>query len=138
MAAQTSPQPTSLTVLDWAGATVWVVGFFFEAVGDWQLTRFKANPNNKGKVLNTGLWRYTRHPNYFGEAVLWWGYFMIAVSAGGYWTVYSPILMTFLLLRVSGVTLLEKTLTKERTGYDSYIESTSAFIPLPPRKPRRS
>lgn len=135
LAAQNSPEPATLTALDWLGAAAWLVGFLFEAVGDWQLVRFKANPDNKGKVLNTGLWRYTRHPNYFGEAVLWWGYFLIALAAGGWWSLYSPILMTFLLVRVSGVALLEKTLTKERTGYTDYIQSTSPFIPMPPRKP---
>lgn len=134
MAAQIGPQPQSLAALDWIGVGLWLVGFFFEAVGDWQLVRFKADPSNAGKVLNTGLWYYTRHPNYFGEAVLWWGYFMIAAGAGGLWTIYSPVLMTFLLVRVSGVALLERTLTKERKGYHEYITSTSAFVPWFPKK----
>jgi steroid 5-alpha reductase family enzyme len=134
LSAQIAPEPDHLTVLDMSGALLWAIGFFFEAIGDWQLTRFKADPGNKGKVLQTGLWRYSRHPNYFGEAALWWGYFVIALGVGGYWTLYSPILMTILLLRVSGVTLLEKSLTKTRPEYQAYIERTSAFIPWFPRE----
>jgi steroid 5-alpha reductase family enzyme len=134
LAAQINPQPDHLTPLDVVGAAIWVIGFFFEAVSDWQLVRFKTDPANKGTVLHTGLWRYSRHPNYFGEATLWWGYFLIALTAGGYWTVYSPILMTVLLLRVSGVALLEKSLTKTRPEYQVYVDSTSAFIPWFPRQ----
>jgi len=134
LAAQIGPQPEALTVLDWAGLALWLVGFSFEAIGDWQLVRFKADPANAGSVLNTGLWAYTRHPNYFGEAVLWWGYFLIAAGAGGYWSIFSPVLMTFLLVRVSGVALLERTLTKERKGYTEYVARTSAFIPWFPKK----
>lgn len=134
LAAQIGPQPDHLTLLDALGAALWAIGFFFETLGDWQLVRFKADPGNKGKVLNSGLWRYSRHPNYFGEAALWWGFFLIALAAGGYWTVYSPILMTVLLLRVSGVTLLEKSLTKTRPEYQAYIDTTSAFVPWFPRK----
>jgi steroid 5-alpha reductase family enzyme len=113
---------------------VWLVGFFFEASGDFQLARFKANPANKGKVLDRGVWRYTRHPNYFGDATQWWAYYLFALAAGGWWTIFSPIIMTALLLRVSGVTLLEKTLTTTKPGYKEYVESTSAFIPWFPRK----
>lgn len=134
LAAQYSPTPARLTVLDILGVLLWAVGLFFEAVGDWQLARFKADPANKGKVMDRGLWRYTRHPNYFGEATLWWGYFLIALAAGGWWTFYSPILMTFLLLRVSGVALLEKGLSETKPKYKDYIQRTSAFFPLPPRK----
>jgi steroid 5-alpha reductase family enzyme len=134
LATQTSSSPDELTVSDWLGCAIWIVGFAFETIGDLQLARFKADPANKDKILRAGLWRYSRHPNYFGEAVLWWGYFVIALGAGGLWTVYSPILMTFLLLRVSGVTLLEKSLTASKPGYKEYIESTSAFIPWSPRK----
>lgn len=120
---------------DLVGVSLWVVGFLFEVVADLQLARFKANPDNKGKVLNSGLWRYSRHPNYFGESVLWWGLFLIAVSVpNGLWTVFSPILMTTLLLKVSGVAMLEKTITERRPKYRNYIESTSAFIPWPPKK----
>jgi steroid 5-alpha reductase family enzyme len=135
LAAQFSPTPARLTVLDGLGAVVWVIGFIFEAGGDWQLARFKRDPENKGKVLRTGLWAYTRHPNYFGDATQWWGYFLIALAArGGFWTIFSPILMTVLLLRVSGVALLERSLAETKPQYRDYIESTSAFFPLPPRK----
>jgi steroid 5-alpha reductase family enzyme len=133
LAAQSSGTPARLTLLDIAGTVVWAVGFFFEAFGDLQLARFKADPVNKGRVLDSGVWRYTRHPNYFGDSAQWWGYYLIAACAGGWWTVFSPILMTLLLLRVSGVALLEKTL-ETRPGYKEYIAKTSAFIPWFPRK----
>lgn len=133
LAAQNGSAPDRLSVLDWMGLLVWLVGFFFEALGDYQLARFRANPQNNGKVLNTGVWRYTRHPNYFGDSAQWWGYFLIAAAAGGLWTIFSPILMTTLLLRVSGVTLLEKSL-ESRPGYKEYVETTSAFVPWFPRK----
>ena len=120
--------------LDLAGVTLFVVGFFFEAVGDWQLARFKRDPANAGKVLDSGLWRYTRHPNYFGNACLWWGLFALAWSAGGWWTVVSPLLMTWLLLKVSGVSLLESDITERRPKYRDYKERTSAFLPWPPKK----
>jgi steroid 5-alpha reductase family enzyme len=132
LAAQYGAKPAQLIVSDYLGMFLWVVGFFFEATGDSQLKHFRADPANKGKVMSKGVWRYTRHPNYFGDATQWWGYFLIAVSAGGWWTIFSPILMTFLLLRVSGVALLEKTL-ETRPGYKEYIDQTSAFIPWFPR-----
>lgn len=119
--------------LDAAGVTLWVVGMVFEVGGDAQLARFKADPDNEGKVLDTGLWRYTRHPNYFGEFTLWWGYYLLAVSAGGWWTLLSPLLMSFLLLRVSGVALLEKDIGERRPKYQEYIERTNAFFPGPPK-----
>lgn len=135
LAAQYSPQPDNLTLVDFLGVIIWGAGFFFEAVGDWQLTRFRANPANKGKVLDTGLWRYTRHPNYFGDAVAWWGYFLIALAApNGFLTIYGPLLMTFFLVRVSGVALLEKSLATKKPDYQDYIRRTSAFIPRPPRR----
>ncbi|NPV78066.1 MAG: DUF1295 domain-containing protein [Anaerolineae bacterium] len=121
------------TLLDLLGLAVWAVGFFFESVGDFQMARFKANPANKGKVMDRGVWRFTRHPNYFGDAAQWWGFYILATPAGGWWTVFSPLLMTFLLLSVSGVALLEKTLAS-RPGYKEYIENTSSFFPWPPRK----
>jgi steroid 5-alpha reductase family enzyme len=133
LAAQFRSTPNRLTVLDFLGAALWLIGFFFEAVGDLQLARFKADPANKGMVMKHGVWRYTRHPNYFGDAAQWWGFFLIAASAGGWWTVFSPFIMTLFLLRVSGVTLLEKTLSS-RPGYNEYIASTSAFVPWFPRK----
>jgi steroid 5-alpha reductase family enzyme len=132
--AQYSPTPEAITILDVLGLIVWIVGFYFEAVGDAQLARFRADPNNKGKVLNTGLWAYTRHPNYFGDAAQWWGFYLIALSAGGWWTIFSPLLMTLMLIKVSGVGLLEKTLAKTKPGYAEYMRTTSAFIPWPPRR----
>lgn len=132
LAAQLTNTP--LFWLDYLAVAVWMVGFFFEAVGDWQLARFKANPANKGKVLDSGVWRYTRHPNYFGDSTQWWGYYLVAAAAGGWWTVFSPILMTLFLMRVSGVTLLEKSLKDEKPGYKEYIETTSEFVPWFPRK----
>jgi steroid 5-alpha reductase family enzyme len=134
-AGQLSPAPDHFTVLDVLGSILWGAGFLFEALGDWQLTRFKADPGNKGKVMNRGLWRYTRHPNYFGESLMWWGIYLIALSAPGtLWTIVSPVTITFLLLKVSGVTLLERTIVESRPGYREYQERTSAFIPWFPRK----
>lgn len=120
--------------LDAVGIIVFCTGLFFEAVGDWQLTRFRANPANRGQVMTTGLWRYTRHPNYFGDATVWWGHYLVAVAAGAWWTILSPALMTFLLMRVSGVAMLESSLAKTKPGYREYVESTSAFFPRPPRR----
>jgi steroid 5-alpha reductase family enzyme len=133
LVAQYSGAPDRLTVIDAVGVVLWAVGFFFESVGDMQLARFRADPGNKGKVLDTGVWRYTRHPNYFGDSAQWWGFWLIGASVGGWWTVFSPILMTLLLLRVSGVALLEKTL-ETRPGYKEYIEGTSAFVPWFPKR----
>jgi steroid 5-alpha reductase family enzyme len=132
LTAQSGPLPDRLTLIDAAGVLLWAVGFFFESVGDAQLARFKADPVHKGKVLDSGVWRYTRHPNYFGDAAQWWGYYLIAAAAGGWWTFFSPVIMTLLLLRVSGVALLEKTL-ETRPGYKEYAERTSAFVPWPPK-----
>ncbi len=126
-ATQISTQP--LIWLDYLAIPVWLIGFFFETTGDWQLAHFKANPDNKGKVLNTGVWHYTRHPNYFGDATQWWAFYLMAAASGGWLTIFSPIIMTTLLMRVSGVTLLEKTLRDEKPGYKDYIETTSEFIP---------
>lgn len=130
-----SAQNGALNPLDCLGAALWFTGVMFEAVGDAQLARFKANPANKGKVMDRGLWRYTRHPNYFGNALLWWGIYLVAASAPyGAYTILSPALMTFLLLRVSGVRLLEKKLRKTRPAYAEYVARTNAFFPGPPRK----
>ncbi|MDY7078565.1 MAG: DUF1295 domain-containing protein [Chloroflexota bacterium] len=134
LAAHISAAPAKLTFLDLIGVAVWFVGFFFEAVGDLQLARFKANPANKGKVLDAGVWRYTRHPNYFGDAAQWWGYYLVAAAvSGGFWTIFSPVLMTTLLLRISGVVLLEKTLKETKPQYEAYVKTTSAFVPWFPR-----
>jgi steroid 5-alpha reductase family enzyme len=122
-----------LGLLDVAGVSLWLFGFLFETIGDWQLARFKANPDNQGKVMDRGLWRYTRHPNYFGEACLWWGYWLIAAAAGGWWTVFAPLLMSVLLLKVSGVALLEKDIGERRPAYRDYINRTNAFFPGPHR-----
>jgi steroid 5-alpha reductase family enzyme len=134
VAAQISGTPGRLAFLDLVGVLIWAIGFFFEAVADWQLVRFKADPANKGKLLTNGVWRYSRHPNYFGDAAQWWGFYLIAAAAGGYWTVFSPVLMTTLLVRVSGVALLEKTLKETKPGYREYVETTSAFVPWFPGK----
>ncbi len=122
-----------LNWLDVAGVTLWVAGFLFETIGDWQLARFKANPGNAGKVMRSGLWRYTRHPNYFGETLLWWGFWLIAVASGNAWTIVSPLLMTLLLIKISGVALLESDIKTRRPEYADYIRRTNAFIPGPPR-----
>ena len=122
-----------LGFLDLAGLMVWLVGFGFEAVGDWQLLQFKRNPANQGKVIQHGLWRYTRHPNYFGEALLWWGIFLIAVSTGyGIWAIISPLLIDFLLLKVSGIPMLEAKYEKH-PEFIAYKARTNAFFPWPPR-----
>ncbi|HEX6127610.1 MAG TPA: DUF1295 domain-containing protein, partial [Candidatus Limnocylindria bacterium] len=116
--------PQDLTWLDAVGAAIWVIGFFFETVGDLQLRAWIADPANRGRTLRTGLWRYTRHPNYFGDAAQWWGLWLIAVAAGGWWTVLSPVLMTFLLVRVSGVGMLERTIVERRPDYADYMRTT--------------
>jgi steroid 5-alpha reductase family enzyme len=122
-----------LGMLDLAGSFLWVLGFCFEAIGDWQLARFKAVAQNHGRVMDRGLWRYTRHPNYFGEFLLWWGFYLIALAAGGWWSIPGPLLMSVLLLRVSGVTLLEKDIGERRPAYADYKQRTNAFFPGPPR-----
>lgn len=135
--AQVSGGPDELTWLDYAGVALWVVGLFFETVGDAQLRRFKRNPANAGKVMDQGLWRYTRHPNYFGDSVVWWGLFLVALARPEMaWTVVSPLIMTFLLTRVSGVPLLERSMARRKPGYQEYMERTSAFFPRPPRRAR--
>ena len=130
--AATSPD---LGVLAWIGAAVWAVGLAFEAIGDWQLARFKKDPANAGQVMDRGLWRYTRHPNYFGDACVWWGIALVAAETGlGRWGLLGAAVMTVLLLRVSGVALLEKSLSKRKPGYAEYVARTSAFVPLPPKR----
>jgi steroid 5-alpha reductase family enzyme len=124
----------ALGPLDVAASALWLLGFVFEAGGDYQLSRFKRDPANKGRVLDTGLWRYTRHPNYFGDFCIWWSFYLFALSAGGWWSVASPLLMTFLLLKVSGVAMLESTISNRRPEYADYIGRTNAFFPGLPRK----
>ena len=119
---------------DAAGIAFWITGFVFEAGGDYQLAVFKADPANKGKVLNKGFWKYTRHPNYFGDSAVWWGFGLICISAGSWLPVLGSILMTGLIIKVSGVMLLEKSLTEKKPEYKEYIRKTSAFIPWIPKK----
>jgi steroid 5-alpha reductase family enzyme len=126
--------PERLSAFDAAGTLLFAIGFFFEAIGDEQLRRFKADLGNKGKVMNTGLWRYTRHPNYFGEAVLWWGFGLFAVATGNYSALIGPAIMTWLLIRVSGVSLLEQTLRATKPQYLDYINTTSSFFPMRPKR----
>jgi steroid 5-alpha reductase family enzyme len=123
-----------LAPLDYVGIALWVVGFVFEAGGDWQLARFKRNPANADAVMNRGLWRFTRHPNYFGEFCIWWGFWFMAASAGAWWSAVGPALLTVLLLRISGVRLLEKDIGKRRPQYADYVLKTNAFFPGPRRK----
>ena len=117
------------------GVMVWAVGLSFEAVGDWQLAKFKKDPSNAGKVMQTGLWSLTRHPNYFGDALLWWGIGIVGAETGtGVIGFIGPVVMTVFLLRVSGVPMLERSLMKRREGYAEYAARTSAFIPRPPKR----
>lgn len=118
-----------LTIVDGIGILLFTVGFLVESIGDWQLRVFKKDPDNKGKVLNSGLWRFTRHPNYFGESVLWWGFTLIAVEVSTLWILISPAIMTWLLIKVSGVAMLDDLLRKTKPDYAAYIESTNAFFP---------
>lgn len=133
-AAAGAAPSVSLGWLDFCGLALWGVGIFFESIGDWQLARFKSRPRSKGSVLQTGLWRYTRHPNYFGDFCVWWGLYLIAASGGAGWTIASPLIMSVLLLKVSGVTLLEKDITERRPEYAAYQARTNAFFPGPPKK----
>ncbi|MEJ2470034.1 MAG: DUF1295 domain-containing protein [Desulfuromonadales bacterium] len=124
----------SLGLLDLCGVLIWLIGFAFEAIGDWQLLRFKQDPDNRGRIMQSGLWRYTRHPNYFGEATLWWGIFLIALGAplGGL-AIVSPLLIDVLLLKVSGIPMLEEKYAGN-PEFEAYRERTNAFFPGPPRR----
>lgn len=134
-AGQVRMEPARLTLLDAIGSLVWLTGFAFETVGDWQLARFKADPANRGRVMDRGLWRYTRHPNYFGECLIWWGLFFIALSnPGNGWTVISPVIITAVLLKMTGIPLTEQWMVESRPGYRAYMQLTPAFFP---RKPKR-
>lgn len=126
-----------LGLFDYCGAALWFVGFMFEAGGDWQLARFKRDPANAGKVMDRGFWRYTRHPNYFGDFAVWWGFYLIALSAGAWWSIIGPALMSMLLMRVSGVRLLERDIGTRRPEYADYVQRTNAFFPGPPKSPGR-
>jgi steroid 5-alpha reductase family enzyme len=123
-------------ILDYLGIAVFLFGFGFESLADWQMARFKSRPENQGQVMDWGLWRYSRHPNYFGECCLWWGFYLIALAAGApLWIIMSPLLISLLLLKVSGVPLLEQDIQERRPAYQAYRLRTHAFFPGPPRKP---
>jgi steroid 5-alpha reductase family enzyme len=122
---------SALSLIDMIAVALWLTGMAFESIADWQLARFKADPANQGKVMQHGLWRYSRHPNYFGEALIWWGFYLFAVAVGAWWTLPAPLLMTWLLLKFSGVVMLEEDITERRPAYREYIATTHAFIPGP-------
>jgi steroid 5-alpha reductase family enzyme len=123
-----------ISIFDFLGIAVWIIGFYFEAVGDWQLSQFIKDPSNKGKIIQSGLWKYSRHPNYFGEVVQWWGIFLMAISLpNGIITIIGPLTITILILFVSGIRMLEKKYAG-RADFEDYKRRTSAFIPLPPKK----
>lgn len=127
-------RPPELTVWDGIGALVWAVGFVLESVADLQLARFRARPQNRGRVMDRGLWRFSRHPNYFGECLVWWGFYLIALAVPGGWaTLFSPVLITLVLLKMTGIPLTESTLVARRPAYRDYQRRTSAFIPWPPK-----
>jgi len=128
------PRSGDLNLLDYFGIFIWLIGFAFEAGGDFQLSRFKGDPNNKGKVLNTGFWKYTRHPNYFGDTAVWWAYALFSIAAGSYWQIIGSVVMTLLIIKVSGVALIEKTLNESKPQYREYIQKTSSFFPWFPKK----
>lgn len=134
LGAMLSGPEKQLGILDFLGIILWITGLAFEAGGDFQLARFRSDPGNKGKVLNTGFWRYTRHPNYFGDSAVWWGFGLFCISAGSHLPVLGSILMTALIIKVSGVALLEKSLKDKKPEYKEYIEKTSAFLPWFPKK----
>jgi len=119
---------------DLIGILIWLIGFTFEAGGDWQLVRFKNNPANKGKLLQTGFWKYTRHPNYFGDAAVWWGFAVLSIASGCYLPVLSSLLMTWLIIKVSGVSMLERTMKNTKPGFEDYVKKTNAFFPWFPKK----
>ena len=132
---QMARTPASLTGLDLIGAVIWLIGFVFETVGDWQLARFKADPSNRGKVMDRGLWAYTRHPNYFGEALIWWGIWLIVLSTpNSWWTIVSPLLITITLLKITGIALTEKTILEKKAEYRDYMDRTNAFLPWFPKR----
>jgi steroid 5-alpha reductase family enzyme len=142
LAATTTSAPVQLTWWDAAGVALWTIGFVFEAGGDWQLSRFLADPANRGRTMDQGLWRYTRHPNYFGDTVVWLGHLCFAAAVGAWWAAFGVLLMIFLIMRVSGVALTERVMGEARNrreGHAEYVARTNRFFPGPPRStPRRS
>jgi steroid 5-alpha reductase family enzyme len=138
LGAQFYGRENPLGFFDLLAVIFWIIGLSFEAGGDYQLAVFKADPSNKGKVLNTGFWHYTRHPNYFGDSAVWWGYGLICLASGSYLPMLGSVLMTSLIIKISGVALLEKSLKEKKPEYREYIQNTSAFIPWFPKKSKRS
>jgi steroid 5-alpha reductase family enzyme len=134
LGAQYYGQNKLLSVIDVIGILLWITGFFFETAGDYQLAQFKADAGNKGKVMDKGLWHYTRHPNYFGDSAVWWGYGILCLASGSYFPLLGSLLMTALIIKVSGVSLLEKSLKEQKPQYKEYIEKTSAFLPWFPKQ----
>jgi steroid 5-alpha reductase family enzyme len=134
LGVHTSETSGSLIWLDYIAIIVWFIGFSFEAGGDYQLYQFKKNEKNKGKVLNTGFWKYTRHPNYFGDATVWWSYALFSIASGSYWQIIGAVIMTLLIIKVSGVVMLESTLKTSKPKYKEYIEKTNSFFPWFPKK----
>lgn len=134
LGAHHNTNSNNLNWLDYLGMLLWVIGFFFESVGDIQMALFKRKKENKGKVLNKGLWKYTRHPNYFGDSTVWSSYGIICMASGIYWPIIGSILMTILIIKVSGVYLLERSLKNKKPEYIEYIRKTSAFVPWFPKK----
>jgi len=132
---QIASEPASLGLLAWLGAGLAAIGILFESIGDWQLAAFRADSANQGRVMDKGLWRYTRHPNYFGDACVWWGLFLIAAeTTPGLASFVGPAILTWLLVKWSGAALLERRLKRSRPGYEDYVRRTSGFIPWPPKK----
>jgi steroid 5-alpha reductase family enzyme len=134
LGAHFSETSNDLIWLDYIAILLWLLGFSFEAGGDYQLYQFKKDSRNQGKVLNTGFWKYTRHPNYFGDAAVWWSYALFSIASGGYWQIIGAVIMTLLIIKVSGVALLEKTLKNTKPKYKEYIENTNSFFPWFPKK----
>lgn len=122
-------ESVSVGYIEYIALGIWIVGFLYESIADWQLAKFKSDESNAGKVMNAGLWKYTRHPNYFGEFLIWWGFYIYAFNSGPWWIIISPLLMSWLLLKFSGVVMLEETIIKRRPSYQKYIDSTNAFFP---------
>ena len=134
LATNFETQNDYLNLFDYLAILFWVIGFIVESAGDYRLSKFKMNPNNKGKVLNTGLWKYTRHPNYFGDTIVWWAYAIFSIASQNYWSFIGSIIMTLLIVKVSGVALLEKSLKDKKLEYLEYIRKTNSFFPWFPKK----
>ena len=133
LAVAVDADPAAPTWLDGLAGVVWLVGFVFEAGGDWQLSRFLADPSNRGKVMDRGLWRWTRHPNYFGDATVWWAFGLLGLATGAWWSLVGPLVMTVLIVKVSGVALTDRSMAEgsRREGHEEYVRRTNAFLPGP-------